>query len=69
MKLNLIISFAFALLIMSISAAPRASEKRSTLGDNTEVFTDSKAGTELAEEEERPDDGDFDFDFLEHILK
>lgn len=56
MKLNLITLFAIAMLIITISAAPTI-KKRSTLSDNTEVFTDLKAQKgSLEEDAEKEDD-------------
>ncbi|CEP15629.1 hypothetical protein [Parasitella parasitica] len=72
MKLDLIKTFVIAILILSVSTAPASNKKRSTLGENTEVFTDPKAVKEPIEEEQDLDNdsgdfklefGDFDFDF------
>lgn len=70
MKLNLITLFAIAMLIITISAAPTI-KKRSTLSDNTEVFTDLKTQKESlekdAEKEDNSDSYNEDYDYSQYL--
>ncbi|KAG2209061.1 hypothetical protein INT46_011459 [Mucor plumbeus] len=58
MKYNLVILFAIVMLLIEISAVPTI-KKRSTLSENTEVFTDLKSQKKSLEkdvvEEEKED--------------
>ncbi|KAL0136625.1 hypothetical protein V8B55DRAFT_1155312 [Mucor lusitanicus] len=66
MKFISISGFALAMLTLTVSAAPTLVE-RSTLSDNTEVFSDAKAQEESVKE----GNGNFyygDFDYSEYLL-
>lgn len=68
MKLIPITAFALATLTLTISAAPTLIE-RSTLSDNTEVFSDAKVQEESSKDEEQDTRSNYgDFDYSEYFL-
>ncbi|EPB88190.1 hypothetical protein HMPREF1544_05023 [Mucor circinelloides 1006PhL] len=67
MKLVLFTAFTLAMLAVTISAAPTLVE-RSTLSDNTEVFSDAKAQKESVQDEDQDSNSYGDFDYSEYLL-
>ncbi|KAL7321415.1 hypothetical protein PS15m_001181 [Mucor circinelloides] len=68
MKLALFTAFTLAMLAVTISAAP-THVKRSTLSDNTEVFSDAKAQKESVQDEDQDSNSYYgDFDYSEYLL-
>lgn len=69
MKLISIAALTLATLTLTISAAPTLIGRRSTLSDNTEVFTDAKAQKESTKDEEQDTNSYYgDFDYSEYLL-